>query len=176
MANTEPMNIDPSVNAVELGIKLGSLEAGQRSLETGQRNLERKVEALETGQRALEVGQKNLEQKVGSLEVIQQRMEGELKALAVDVKGLSRNMWMATGALALAVAVLPPTVQHFLPSSRHQIPVSEPLSQHSPGQPGHLLHGVDSADVVTTSELGQVTVHVLGGKPAEGAVVATFQG
>ena len=164
MPNTTPT--DTSINIMELGAKLGALEAGQealgagqRALEAGQKSLEQKVTSLEIGQKALEagqkaleqkvgsleVGQKSLEQKVGSLETIQKRMEEELKALTVDVKGLMKFMWAGMGVLTFTTTVLPvvfryfpPQQTSFLPGSRHQVPVTEVFSQ----------------DVVVSSELG----------------------
>ena len=208
MPNATPT--DTSINIMELGAKLGALEAGQealgagqralelgqkvleagqksleqkvtslevgqKALEAGQKNLEQKVTSLEVGQKALEAGQKNLEQKVGALEVgqksleqkvgsletIQRRMEEELKALTVDVKGLMKFMWAGMGVLTVTTTVLPvvfryfpPQQTSFLPGSHHQVPVTEPFSQ----------------DVVAFSELGQVPVHVPGGKPVGKAV------
>ena len=104
--------------------KVTSLEIGQKALEAGQKALEQKVGSLEVGQTALEAGQKALEQKVGSLETIQKRMEEELKALTVDVKGLMKFMWAAMGVLTFTTTVLPVVFRYFPPQQTSFLPGS----------------------------------------------------
>lgn len=102
MIEQAPTKTDSSISVLGLGIKLGNLE-------TGQKNLEQKVGSLEQKVEALGVGQTVLQQKIEALEM-------DVSSLTSDVRGLSKSMWMAAGALALAMLVLPAVSEHALSS------------------------------------------------------------